>query len=184
MTRESALHTTPREAVDPHTFRTVMSRFASGVTVITADDDRGDPRAMTVNAFISGSLDPPLCVVSIARRANMHAVLAAAGRFAVNVLSREQVDVAMHFGGRPRPGLRPHFARILGVPVLTNVAAEMVAERVAAHECGDHTLFVGRLMHMAADETRPPLVYHARRFGRIVHEGEAGDEAVAVLEFW
>ena len=58
--------------IDPAHFRRVMSRFASGVTVITAGEP-GQVRGMTATAFMSGSLEPPLCVVSIAKRAHMHA---------------------------------------------------------------------------------------------------------------
>ena len=60
---------------------------------------------MTANAFMSGSLEPPLCVVSVAKRAHMHGHLGAAGRFSVNILAAGQEDFATHFAGRPVPGL-------------------------------------------------------------------------------
>ena len=82
-----------------------MGRFATGVTVITATV-AGDTRGMTANAFMSGSLDPPLCVISVTKRAHMHGHLIAAGRFAVNILASGQEDYATHFAGRPIPGLR------------------------------------------------------------------------------
>ena len=68
-----------RPEIDPRLFRRVMGRFASGVTVITAGHG-DDVRGMTANAFMSASLDPPLCVVSIAKRARLHAHLAEAER--------------------------------------------------------------------------------------------------------
>ncbi|MCP4384248.1 MAG: flavin reductase family protein [Hyphomicrobiales bacterium] len=84
--------------IDPAHFRRVMSRFATGVTVITVAAD-GEPQGMTANAFMSGSLDPPLGVVSVARRARMHGYLSNATRFAVNILAAEQTDLANHFAG-------------------------------------------------------------------------------------
>ena len=72
--------------IDPAHFRRVMGRFASGVTVITAEVN-SEIRGMTANAFMSGSLTPPLCIVSIAKRARMHPHLTTAGKFAVNILA-------------------------------------------------------------------------------------------------
>jgi flavin reductase (DIM6/NTAB) family NADH-FMN oxidoreductase RutF len=85
-----------------------MSRFATGVTVITVRE--GDHvRGMTANAFMSGSLEPPLLVVSVAKRARMHACLLAAERFGVNILAEKQEEVSEHFAGRLNPGFSPAF---------------------------------------------------------------------------
>ena len=85
-----------------------MGSFATGVTVIVAE--AGDEiHGMTANAFMSGSLEPPLCVVSIAKRAHMHGPLAAAGKFSVNILSVAQEELALHFAGRPAAGAPPAF---------------------------------------------------------------------------
>jgi flavin reductase (DIM6/NTAB) family NADH-FMN oxidoreductase RutF len=83
-----------------------MGRFATGVTVIIAEAN-GETRGMTANAFMSGSLDPPLCVVSVARRAHMHNHLLAAKVFSVNVLAAGQEAYAGHFAGRPLPARSP-----------------------------------------------------------------------------
>ena len=58
-------------ALDQAEFRTVMGRFATGVTVITAEAD-GGVRGMTANAFMSGSLAPPLRIISVAKKAKLH----------------------------------------------------------------------------------------------------------------
>src|SRR5580698_9273154 len=86
---------------DTELFRKTMGGFATGVTVITVDA-AGGPHGMTANAFMSGSLTPPLCVVSIAKRANTHAMVVAAGRFGVNILGEDQRDLAIYFAGRSR----------------------------------------------------------------------------------
>jgi flavin reductase (DIM6/NTAB) family NADH-FMN oxidoreductase RutF len=166
--------------IDPVRFRQVMGRFASGVTVITAEAN-GEIRGMTANAFMSGSLDPPLCVVSVAKRAHMHAAIAAAGRFAVNMLASGQSDVSTHFAGRPVPGFQPRFCHREGVPVLEDVCVRIVADLHASHDCGDHTLFVGRILHLEADE-RPPLVVHSRRYASLMYVGD--DRDVPSVEFW
>lgn len=154
-----------KAAIDPLHFRRVMGRFATGVTVITAEA-RGERRGMTANAFMSGSLEPPLCVVSVAKRAHMHEHLHTAGRFAVNVLASGQEDIATHFAGRPVADLHPAFGDIGGVPVLTETAATMTATLAAEHDCGDHTIFIGHIAAMQATD-RPPLIFHAGRYAAL-----------------
>jgi flavin reductase (DIM6/NTAB) family NADH-FMN oxidoreductase RutF len=169
----------PRRPIDPGHFRRVMGRFATGVTVISAAAE-GRTRGMTANAFMSGSFDPPLCVISVAKRARMHHHLIAAGRFAVNMLAAGQENIATHYAGQPV--LDPDLAvrDIGGVPVLANAAAVITAVIIATHDCGDHTIFVGHITTMEAND-RPPLLYHASRFAALVPLRE---EAPALPEFW
>ncbi len=168
----------PAAAIDLALLRRVMGSFATGVTVIVAEA-KGDIRGMTANAFLSGSLEPPLCVVSIAKRAHMHGHLAAAGRFSVNILSTAQEELALHFAGRPVADALPTFQQHDGVPLLPEAAAQLTADVAETHDCGDHTLFVGAISWIAANN-RTPLVYHAGRFATLLPREETG----ALLEFW
>lgn len=169
----------PQHLIDPSHFRHVMGRFASGVTVIAANA-AGEIRGMTASAFMSGSLDPPLCVVSVAKRAHMHAHLGAAGRFSVNVLAAGQENVAAHFAGSPRSWLQIDFLDAGGIPAVPGVSATITAVVAAMHDCGDHTLFVGHILSMVAEE-RPPLLYHASRFAALLPLDEP---APLLPEFW
>jgi flavin reductase (DIM6/NTAB) family NADH-FMN oxidoreductase RutF len=169
----------PVGEIDPAEFRRVMGRFASGVTVITAEV-HGETRGMTANAFMSGSLAPPLCIVSVAKRAHMHGHLREAGRFAVNILAAGQGDHATHFAGRPNPGIDVAITRVGGIPTLGESCAWMTAEIAATHDCGDHTIFIGHIQKMAAND-RPPLLYHAGRYAGLVPIGEPNP---AMPEFW
>ncbi len=169
----------PAREISPAHFRKVMGRFATGVTVITARAN-GTVRGMTANAFMSGSLEPVLCVVSVAKRAHMHAHLTAAGTFAVNILTIGQDDYATHFAGHPIPGFDPPIAEVEGVPTLAEATARIVADTVSTADCGDHTLFIGHIRWMAADN-RPPLLYHAGRYAYLV---AAPGEDVPQPEFW
>jgi flavin reductase len=182
MLRERFRGKTPAAApeIAPARFRQVMGRFASGVTVITAEAG-GEIRGMTASAFMSGSLAPPLCVVAIAKRAHMHGIVIAAGRFAVNMLASGQGHLSTHFAGRPIPGLAPRFCQQHGVPVLEDVCARIVAQLHASHDCGDHTLFIGRVLHLDADD-RPPLVVHAGHYASLMYVSDEQD--VPSVEFW
>jgi flavin reductase len=166
-------------AINPAHFRRVMSRFATGVTVVvaTANDET---RGMTANAFMSGSLDPPLCVISIRRRAHMHGHLLAARAFSVNILAAGQEDCATHFAGRPVSGFAATFASLAGVPTLAGASAQIAAEIGATAGCGDHTIFIGRIRAVTAD-TRLPLLYHAGRYAAL---GPTRTINAAIPEFW
>lgn len=166
--------------IEPELFRRVMGRFATGVTVITAWQG-SQARGMTANAFMSGSLEPPLCVVAVAKRARMHALLMEAGHFGVSFLADGQERLSSHFAGTPVPGMSPAFEAIGPAPLLADACARIATETVARHDCGDHTLFVGHILHMDADD-RAPLLYHAGRYGAVVHR--EGDRSVTEPEFW
>lgn len=172
-------HVRPLASADPAQFRRVMGRFGSSVTVITAAVN-GEVRGMTANAFMSGSLSPPLCVVSIAKRAHMHSHLPAAGAFAVNILAAGQEELAIHFAGRPKTDLNVPFGDFHGIPGILSASAMITASVAAQHDCGDHTLFIGAIISMTADD-RPPLLYHASQFAALVPLREP---APLATEFW
>jgi hypothetical protein len=92
-------------AVSEERFRRVMASFATGVTVITTRV-RGEVRGMTANAFMSGSLDPPLCVISVGVKARMHGFLMEAGHFGVNILGRGHAGIRTRQRDHRRQGGR------------------------------------------------------------------------------
>ena len=112
----AAFHSDVDGAVTEDLFRRVMASFVTGVTVITTQV-RGEVRGMTANAFMSGSLEPPLCVISVGMKARMHAFLLEAGHFGVNILSRGQEPLIGHFAGRPVEGIDPIYRYEADTPV-------------------------------------------------------------------
>jgi flavin reductase (DIM6/NTAB) family NADH-FMN oxidoreductase RutF len=152
--------------------RRTLGRFCTGVTVVTTVDD-GEVHAMTANAFTSVSLEPPLVLVSIAHRAKMHRLLPGTGHYGVSVLSSEQERTAWHFAGRPLADPGELFQWAAGVPLVRGAIAHVVCRLHAAHEAGDHTLYVGEVAHLGA-QPGDPLIFHGGVFGRIGHEPEAG----------
>ncbi len=154
-------------AVDARAFRTALGRFATGIVAISTRC--GDTlHAMTANAFMSGSLEPPLVLVSIARRARMHGYLARADAFGVAVLTQTQERHSRHFAGQPVKGFDPRFDDLNGVPVLAAAAARIAARIVHRYECGDHTLFVGEVLTLElGDEAEGPLLFHAGKYASL-----------------
>ena len=158
-------HESLQPALDTREFRNALGRFATGVTVVTAlDDDK--PHGMTANAFVSVSLAPPLILVSVDHRANMHRILPRAGRYGVSILAEHQEAVSTHFAGRPQEGLNPAFTSRLGIPLLEEAVAYFVARVVDIHAAGDHTLYIGEVEHFEMRDGRP-LLFHAGKYRRL-----------------
>jgi flavin reductase (DIM6/NTAB) family NADH-FMN oxidoreductase RutF len=171
-------------AIDPWLFRRVMGSFASGVTVVTTAVDGPDGpvvRGMTVSAFMSGSLEPPLCVISIRKAARMHPLLLAAGHFGVSILAKSQERISSHFAGVPMPNFEPELVWAGRTPMLANATAVIAADTTARHDCGDHTLLLGRIRHMAAAGFSPLLV-HQGRYAGVAHPAEPSPEWV--VDIW
>ena len=142
---------------DSRAFRNVLGQFASGVTVVTYEVD-GEVHGMTVSAFLSVSLDPPLVLASIDRRARLHAHLGTMPRFGVSVLAAEQVAVSDRFAGRPgMPDVT--FTREEAVPLVSGALAWMVCEGEQVVEAGDHALYIGRVIALGARDGAPLLYW-------------------------
>lgn len=167
-------------APEPALIRRVLGRFATGVTVVTTEVD-GEIFGMTANAFMAGSLVPPLCVISLGRGAKMHARLEASRYFGVSFLSEAQAPLAQRFAGHPSVPVAPVFRRLGGVPVLEGGVGTLSAELSDTIGCGDHTLFVGRIVHLAADD-RAPLLFYGSRYAALDREQRL--EHLAPQSFW
>ena len=154
--------------VDPRQLRNCLGHFATGVTVVTCTRD-GEPHGATVNAFTSVSLDPPLVLVSVDHRTRMHGLLPDTRRYGVSVLGCEQERVAWHFAGRPLRDAGELFCWVDDVPFVQGAIAQVGCSLHAAHEAGDHTLYLGRVEHLHS-EPGEPLLFHAGRFSRLSPE--------------
>jgi flavin reductase (DIM6/NTAB) family NADH-FMN oxidoreductase RutF len=167
-TSSKFFHTRPK-VVPPERFRRAMGCFASGVTVVTAAV--GDEIAgLTANAFSSVSLDPPMVLVCVDRRARSQEIIRRAGQFAVHILTSDQEEVARRFA---RPG--PEKFEGLGwawdaegMPRLDRYLARMSCRLSAVHAGGDHAIFLGEVAALDSDE-RPaaPLTYFQGRLGAL-----------------
>ncbi len=151
-------------AIDAATFRDLMGRFATGVTVITAAD--GDRyHGMTANAVTSVSLDPLLLLVCVDRTTYMHDILRASGRFVVNILAADQERVSRQFAKKMEPELRSLRGERFqlsasGLPILSDALAYLDCRLAFAYHGGDHTIFVGEVVDGAALREAPPLIFY------------------------
>jgi flavin reductase (DIM6/NTAB) family NADH-FMN oxidoreductase RutF len=147
--------------VSPTTFRELLGRFTTGVTVLTALDPGGRPCGMTASSLAAVSLQPPLLLVCVDRTADFGAVLTAAPRFAVNVLARDQEHLSRRFAadGIDRFGGVPWAPGPGGLPLLDGVVAHVLCETSEHRDAGDHIVFVGRVIGGSTFD-RPPLLHY------------------------
>jgi flavin reductase (DIM6/NTAB) family NADH-FMN oxidoreductase RutF len=144
-------------------FRRTLGMFATGVTVITTRTGE-QVHGMTANAFMSVSLRPPLLVISVDRRARMHALLHEGVRYGISVLAAEQELLSDHFAGRARDGTpEPLFELVHDTPLVQGAIAHLVAKVVRSYWGGDHSLFLGQVEYARYGEGRP-LLFHGGRY--------------------
>ena len=153
-------------SVDPLEFRNTLGRFGTGITVVTVQQGE-EVRGITVNAFMSVSLKPPLVLVSIDKNANSHALLAQSERYGVSILSEHQEVVSNLFAGRPDASIEVHYEHVAGFPLIHGALAQLVCRTVEAHEAGDHTLYIGEVEHLTYRDDEKPLLYFGGRYGRL-----------------
>ncbi|HTD84735.1 MAG TPA: flavin reductase family protein [Gemmatimonadaceae bacterium] len=148
-------------SVSPDEFRAVLGRFPSGVTVVTTKAADGTDQGMTVSAFSSLSLDPPLVLICIEKSASVHDALTTASGFIVNVLSAKQEQIARRFAIVDIDRFEGvGFARSAqGYAILDDVLAVIECDRVSLCEGGDHTIIVGEVETTRAESGTPLLYY-------------------------
>jgi len=150
--------------VSSEDFRSALGRWASGVTIVTAA--AGDRiHGMTVSAFSSVSLDPPLVLVCADKASKTLEVIEAGGCFAVHVLRAGQEALSNTFASKKEEHRRfeeiEWRAGATGAPLLAGVLATLDCRVDAAHDAGDHVIYVGRVESAEVGEGEPLLYYHA-----------------------
>lgn len=147
--------------MDAATFRSVLGRFASGVTVVTVCDEDGADHGMTVSAFCSLSLVPPLVLLCIDHDASLQEILLGASHFGVNILAAEQEAISRRFAGTDPDrfeGLGFQRGK-RGVALLDGALAHLECSIHTRYEGGDHTIVIGEVESASPSKGRPLLYY-------------------------
>ena len=143
-------------------FREALSSFASGVSVVTTTDAGGGLHGLTVSAFCSVSLSPPLVLICIEKATASHFAFAESQAFVVNILDASQMYISERFAApsddkfsniNTRPG-------IAGIPVLTDALASLECRLYQTHDGGDHSIFVGEVEKTTVKNADPLIYFH------------------------
>jgi len=155
--------------IDPREFRNTVGHFVTGVTVIAAEID-GSVRAMTANAFTSLSLEPPLVLFCVAKKAHLGHDIQRATGFSVNVLRQEQQNLSTYFAGGWKEPEPPDFTfePWHGGPMLAGSGAALGCALETIHDGGDHSIVVGRVLALYKCEPPwAPLVFNRGKYASL-----------------
>jgi flavin reductase (DIM6/NTAB) family NADH-FMN oxidoreductase RutF len=149
-------------------FRRTLGQFATGITIVTTRDAEGRPMGLTVNAFASVSLDPPLVLVCIDNRSETHGGFEASGVFGVSVLSEEQESWSRRFASPGHEKFSPKDLLIgeTGVALVPGALAHIECRVAARLPGGDHTIYVGEVLRLRVAPGRP-LLYHGSVYAKL-----------------
>jgi len=157
-------------AVEPAEFRRILGHWTTGVAIISTLTEQGEPRGLTANAVASVSLEPPLVLACVEHEADTHGSIRAAGFFAVSMLPQSAERTARRFASEDAEskfgGIAWH-GELTGAPILDEALAWVDCRLHAAHEAGDHTIFVGEVVAGDAVEGEP-LVFYRGGYNRLV----------------
>lgn len=144
-------------SVNKDEFRAALGRFVSGVTVVTIKGDDNRPVGMTVSAFASVSLEPPLILACIDKRASAHGNFAEGTHFAVNILAEDQEHLSRRFASKDQDRFNGtgYTEGATGTPLLEGALAYLECRVVHAYPGGDHTIIVGEVESTAVAENKP-----------------------------
>jgi len=156
----------------------MMGRFATGVTVVAA---RHGPllAGMTANGIASISIDPPLMMASIGRRAETHQAIVGSHAFAVSVLADDQQSLAECFAQPTTAAKLTRFCDAAwheaetGSPILEGAIAYFDCRITERHAGGDHTIFVGEIVAAGYREDAAPLMWFGSRYRRLAAEDDS-----------
>ncbi len=160
-------------SVEPGEFREALGCFATGVTVITAVGPRGELIGITANSFNSVSLDPPLILFSLNRRAYSLRAFLSTQAFAVNILRAGQEEISDRFAR----ALKDKWSRIdyelwdSGCPILTAALASFECKIRHTYHGGDHVIFVGEVLRLRHDPEGQPLLFHGGKYRGVTGDG-------------
>lgn len=155
--------------VDSRKFRDVLGYFATGVTVVTGLTEDGVPVGVTVNAFASVSLEPPLILICLANTTGCLSAFSKGERFAVNILGEHQESLSRAFAGPQEHKFRNRaFATWdSGCPILPDCIANLECTREDVHKAGDHLIVVGRVDRIETADGGRPLLFFRSGYGRL-----------------
>lgn len=139
-------------------FKAALARFCSGITVVTASTPDG-VRGMTVTAFSSLSLAPPLILVCVSNNGRMNQALGTSSSFGVSVLAEDQAGISAFYAGKGPREKAPDIEALGQAMVVTGAIAQLECSLASRHEGGDHTIYVGRVEQCRMAEGAPLLYF-------------------------
>jgi flavin reductase (DIM6/NTAB) family NADH-FMN oxidoreductase RutF len=149
-------------------FRQVLSRFATGVTIVTVKNQQG-VHGLTVNAFTSVSLEPPLILICIQKTGVSHDALSESKHFVVNILSSQQKNLADRFANANLSSSErfqnlSYQLNAQGIPILSGTLGHLECRVVNELDGGDHSIFLSEVEQAEVSEVKEPLIFYNSQY--------------------
>ena len=155
-------YSSKKNGIGKDEFRAALGRFPSGVTVVTTKDASGRFHGITVSAFASVSLEPPMILVCIEKTTGSYHALQESEFFVVNILAEGQEDLSNRFASQiPDKFDTVDYRLGIGeIPVFEDALVTLECRLAYAHEGGDHTIFVGLIERSEVKDENPLVYWH------------------------
>ena len=152
--------------VSADAFRAALAAFPSGVTIITSADAKGAPNGVTISAFASLSLDPPLVLASLSSPSRTLAAITECNAFVAHILSQQNAGLAARFASGSDDKFQgvEYTTNTYGAPLIKECPIRLECLLESEHAAGDHVVLVGLVVEAAASAEAGPLVYYQREF--------------------
>ncbi|MFD2045770.1 flavin reductase family protein [Ornithinibacillus salinisoli] len=152
--------------MDGRLFRDAMGKFATGITIVAIREEE-EVRAMTVNAFMSISLEPKLIAISIDKRASMHNRFELSSKFGISILADDQKELSMIFAKQMEKDRHVPFTTLDGAPVINNSLTTLSCQVNDRIDAGDHTIVLAEV-HALNLKDGDPLVFYEGNYRGIL----------------
>ncbi len=158
-------------SIDINEFKSALSHFASGVTIIGYSEEQ-EMGGLTVTGFSSLSLNPPLVLITINKTASSNEKIIKTNAFSVNILSSEQETISNQFASKDSNKHElilnsGYSVKETGSPILKNCVANLDCKVENIYDGGDHSIIIGRVLSTFTDATKRPLLYFDRSYYKI-----------------
>ena len=162
---QAAQSTRPTHGDSNTSLRSALGRFATGVTVISAQTADHHVHCMTVNSFASLSLDPPLILWTLRSRSARYHTFSKTHAFSVSVLAETQMDIARKHAQPPADGFaeRNWKAFLGGCPIVEGASAHFICKGHTEVNKGDHVILIGEITEYA-EHSHPPLLFMGGKY--------------------
>ena len=147
--------------INTRDFRNALSKFPTGVTIITAYDKNGEKIGVTANSFNSVSMEPPLVLWSIDKNAYTYVSFTQGGYFTIHILRKEQLELSNRFARRgvdKFAGIELH-QDSQQAPRVANVVAWVECRLWNVCDAGDHAIVIGEVLQYGYEQDVDPLVF-------------------------
>ena len=145
------------------TYKKVLSKYATGITVIAKKDKNNLVTGITVNSFVSISLKPPYISWSLDKTTSSFKKFKNIKFFNIYILSEKQTDVSNYFSSTNEIKKNT----IIANKLLKHNLAELNCQAIKKINIGDHLFFVAKVLKFKLKKEKKPLIYFDSKYKKL-----------------